>query len=401
MFALMPPYGPSSSVSIRSINNVIRSLLFQASNPLFPLTTGLKVSTLPPTSSTVFQATRFLPPSLTRSFSASHLPMIICVSLVVLVMPISPPPLLTSLPLATRCVFLSYSSGHKGYHYINLSSNCIISQHVIFDEATFPFAASHGLTNTDFLFEMGSTALSIGIPLPPAGSPGAPHIGWVLSLVPLPAPHVPSGFLPQAAPTLSHMPFVPRTASMMPPAPCTVLPTTPMTTHVPHVASPPTSVPPTVSTARRRHLSHAWPRRRHPTASLSPLRSTSVTRGLLLRPLRPSMAGALAHSSIWSRSLGQLATHPMVTRRTSGTIKPVNYSVAFIASSAMSPVPPSNHRALADPHWRRAMEEYAALLANDTWDLVPSPPGSNVVTGKWVSNTSFRPTRHWSDKRHV
>jgi hypothetical protein len=26
-------------------------------------------------------------------------------------------------------------------------------------------------------------------------------------------------------------------------------------------------------------------------------------------------------------------------------------------------------------------EEYAALLANQTWDLVPSPPGSNVVYG--------------------
>jgi hypothetical protein len=30
------------------------------------------------------------------------------------------------------------------------------------------------------------------------------------------------------------------------------------------------------------------------------------------------------------------------------------------------------------------MEEYAALLANHTWDLVPCPPGTNVVTGKWL-----------------
>jgi hypothetical protein len=30
------------------------------------------------------------------------------------------------------------------------------------------------------------------------------------------------------------------------------------------------------------------------------------------------------------------------------------------------------------------MEEYTTLLANQTWYLVPRPPGSNVVTGKWI-----------------
>jgi hypothetical protein len=30
------------------------------------------------------------------------------------------------------------------------------------------------------------------------------------------------------------------------------------------------------------------------------------------------------------------------------------------------------------------MEEYVALLANHTWDLVPCPPGTNVVTVKWL-----------------
>jgi hypothetical protein len=30
------------------------------------------------------------------------------------------------------------------------------------------------------------------------------------------------------------------------------------------------------------------------------------------------------------------------------------------------------------------MEEYEAMLSNNMWDLVPQPPGANVVTGKWI-----------------
>ena len=51
----------------------------------------------------------------------------------------------------------------------------------------------------------------------------------------------------------------------------------------------------------------------------------------------------------------------------------------------VSPVSSSVRDALADPHCRRAMEEvYAALLANQTWDLVQRPSSCNVVTGKWI-----------------
>jgi hypothetical protein len=34
-------------------------------------------------------------------------------------------------------------------------------------------------------------------------------------------------------------------------------------------------------------------------------------------------------------------------------------------------------------------EEYGALMSNGTWELVPRPRGSNVVTGNWVFTHKF------------
>jgi hypothetical protein len=53
-------------------------------------------------------------------------------------------------------------------------------------------------------------------------------------------------------------------------------------------------------------------------------------------------------------------------------------------------VPSSIHTAIVDPNWGRAMEEeFAALITNNTWDLVPRPVGSNVITDKWIFKHKF------------
>jgi hypothetical protein len=76
----------------------------------------------------------------------------------------------------------------------------------------------------------------------------------------------------------------------------------------------------------------------------------------------------------------------MVTRRVVGIIKPVDRLQLFATAAlpTLSPVLTSVRSALTDPHWRHAMEEYEALLSNNTCDLVPRPSGANVIIGKWV-----------------
>jgi hypothetical protein len=74
----------------------------------------------------------------------------------------------------------------------------------------------------------------------------------------------------------------------------------------------------------------------------------------------------------------------MVTRQAAGVLRQWALS-ATEGEPRLSLIPTWVREALADPNWHRAMEEeYRALLANQTWDLVPRLSSCNVVTGKWI-----------------
>jgi hypothetical protein len=73
----------------------------------------------------------------------------------------------------------------------------------------------------------------------------------------------------------------------------------------------------------------------------------------------------------------------MATRAKRGIVKPK--TIFDLHVEGLSPIPKTYRGALKDPNWHSAMvEEYGALLSNNTWDLVDPPRKANIVTGKWI-----------------
>jgi hypothetical protein len=96
-------------------------------------------------------------------------------------------------PRSTRCVFLGYSPDHKGYRCLDLTSRrVLISRHVVFDELDFPYSTSSAPSSDPELERLFPTDPVVQPPLPvcpfPAGFPGTPAPFLVIPAAPSAAP---------------------------------------------------------------------------------------------------------------------------------------------------------------------------------------------------------------------
>ncbi|GKB41126.1 ribonuclease H-like domain-containing protein [Tanacetum coccineum] len=78
----------------------------------------------------------------------------------------------------------------------------------------------------------------------------------------------------------------------------------------------------------------------------------------------------------------------MVTRAEGDIFKPLEHINCHITTT--SPLSRSHVHALRDPNWKEAMlDEYNALITNETWVLVPHPANVNVVYSIWLFKHKF------------
>ncbi|GKB01676.1 ribonuclease H-like domain-containing protein [Tanacetum coccineum] len=315
---------------IRTINNLIRTLLFQAYLPPTFWVEALHMAAyllniLPSTTiQNDIPHTRFF--KTTPNYTALRVFGCLCY-----------PHLHTTHklePRATPSIFLGYPTNHRGYRCLDLNTNKIIlSRHVTFDETIFPYGSMTPNTSPSYTFLDTSPNLIQQQLLSK-------------STIPLLTPATPQ---PATAPSN------PPSTLAQPTSP-TQQPTIPIA-HNPHSTTEPTIQP----TA-------------HPPPSPSPTNTTP--------DLQPSTTIPIP-TVRQNPNPNPASTHLMVTRYRVGTNKPTQRFTYNV--STISPIPKTYTQAFNDPNWYRAMlDEYITLIKNNTWTLVPRPPDANIVRSLWL-----------------
>ncbi|KAM0002129.1 putative RNA-directed DNA polymerase [Helianthus debilis subsp. tardiflorus] len=275
-------------------------------------------------------------------------------------------------PRSLPCLFLGYSSSHKGFRCLDPSTNRIfISRHARFDESSFPFkGTTTSLNSQQFLLTTFCEDLPITSPIPHTSPPSPP--GPIPSKSPTnscpvctlsPTPSQAHNTSPQAtSPESTNQPSPQQNTTepaALPPEP-TTLPAEPIPQTIQSTPTPPeTSAVP---------------------ESLSCPAQTDSTNTV---PNVPNSTIANAH--------------PMMTQAKSGIFKPKHqanfaalHSYALHVALSTNTEPRGFKTAAKDPKWMAAMvDEIQALRHNNTWTLVPRPSCTNVVGSKWVFRIKY------------
>jgi hypothetical protein len=127
-------------------------------------------------------------------------------------------------PHSCRCVFLVYSFEHKGYRCLDLTMNhLLVSRHVVLDESSFLFASYS--THPDDLDSLFSSSLIVRPIAPPYPSSitgtSKPDAAPRAAPVPPPVPHAAlmSSSVPHVAPAPQTMPHVASASRFTEPPP--------------------------------------------------------------------------------------------------------------------------------------------------------------------------------------
>ena len=266
-----------------------------------------------------------------------------------------------------QCIFLGYSSSHKGYKCLASDGHIYISKDVVFHEALFPYSSLFpNSSKTSVPSLVSSSATSVPpLSIPSAASQSSSSISQSLSSnspsnhagshspTPCSPPSNTSGSSPESSTSASQQMVTPV------PQPLTAIPAPSSPSISPALILTDPAETSTISPSSSHNLSEpatSSPNLSHPTSSLPFIHPQNV--------------------------------HPMQTRAKRGITLPRLHPTLLLTHMA----PTSVGQALAAPHWFQAMqEEYQALMRNQTWTLVKAPDCRKPIGCKWVFRTKENP----------